>query len=108
MKRITLIIMVLLFSLPLPPVSAATSAETLQSLGFAIPGDLALVSFDEIEGVSERFGITTIQQPLEEMCKAAFEVACEHSGRQVKELRPPTVIERNLTRRPALELAHGR
>ncbi|HPP12972.1 MAG TPA: GntR family transcriptional regulator, partial [bacterium] len=47
--------------------------EVLTELKLKVPGDISLVSFDEVQGISEKYGITTIRQPLEEMSRKCIQ-----------------------------------
>jgi len=76
-----------------------------RELGLGVPDDISIVGFDDIEMAHwPSHGLTTIQQPIEQMLEATVTLAKElgtNSGREpVVQLIPPgAVIERATTRK---------
>lgn len=76
-----------------------------RELGLGVPDDISIVGFDDIEMAHwPSHGLTTIQQPIEQMLEATITLAKElgtNSGREpVVQLIPPgAVIERATTRK---------
>ncbi len=75
--------------------------EVLQKLGVAIPAQVALLGFDDFELASTlRPTITVIQQPVEEIGRAAAELLFEQLSSGRKPARPRRVtLETHLIRR---------
>lgn len=61
--------------------------------GLAVPGDLAIVGFDDVE-VAEYIGLTTVHQPLEESGRVAVELLL---ARLADPQRPPQRVQLPLT-----------
>jgi LacI family transcriptional regulator len=85
-----------LLTLPEPPgaifaasdIQATGVLEAARELGRAVPRDLSIMGFDGIE-FSELLGISTIQQPIQEMCALGIQKLCEHIANPD---RPPELI----------------
>lgn len=101
-----------LLTLPEPPgaifaasdVQAIGVVEAARELGRMVPRDLSIMGFDGIE-FSELLGISTIQQPIQEMSSVGIQKLCEHIADPDK---PPelirlstSLIERQTTARPS-------
>jgi DNA-binding LacI/PurR family transcriptional regulator len=69
-------------------VQATGVVEAARELGRAIPRDLAIMGFDGIE-LAELLGISTIQQPIQEMSRLGIQKLCEH---MVNPDMPPELI----------------
>jgi DNA-binding LacI/PurR family transcriptional regulator len=95
-----------IFSLPTPP-TAIFSATDLQAmgvmmaarqLGLKVPGDLAVMGFDDLD-MAEVMELTTIRQPLEESGQIAVELLLgrlETPARSPQHVKLPlTIVERN-------------
>ena len=69
-----------LLTLPEPPTAIFAASDTqalgvleaASDLGFAVPGDVSVVGFDDLE-VASYLGLTTVHQPLEESGRRAVE-----------------------------------
>ncbi|MEA2289372.1 MAG: hypothetical protein QOD55_1369 [Solirubrobacteraceae bacterium] len=73
--------------------------EAAAARGLAVPDDLAVIGFDDIE-VAELLGLTTVRQPLRQSGARGAGLllaAIEGDGRPVEELAPLTVVERRTT-----------
>lgn len=101
-----------LLTLPEPPsaifaasdIQATGVIEAARELGRAVPRDLSIMGFDGIE-YSELLGISTIQQPIQEMSSLGIQKLYEHMADPNK---PPelirlgtSLIERQTTARPS-------
>lgn len=83
--------------------------QSIKELGLNIPGDLAMVSFDDNE-IFNLYppGITTIQQPTYEIAKSAIDLLLSQMGGEkydiskIKLQIPSKLIERSSTRTKAL------
>ena len=76
-----------------------------RELGLGVPDDISIVGFDDIEMAHwPSHGLTTVQQPIEQMLEATVTLAKElgtNAGREpvVQMIPPGAVIERATTRR---------
>lgn len=76
-----------------------------RELGLGVPEDISIVGFDDIEMAHwPSHGLTTVQQPIEQMLEATISLAKDlatNSGQQpmVQLIPPGAVIERATTRR---------
>ena len=69
-----------LLALPEPPTAIFAASDTqalgvleaASDLGLAVPGDVSVVGFDDLE-VASYIGLTTVHQPLEESGRRAVE-----------------------------------
>lgn len=101
-----------LLTLPEPPgaifaasdIQATGVLEAAREMGRAVPRDLAIMGFDGIE-YSELLGISTVQQPVQEMSSLGIQKLCEL---MVNPDMPPelirfstSLIERQTTARPS-------
>jgi LacI family transcriptional regulator/LacI family repressor for deo operon, udp, cdd, tsx, nupC, and nupG len=96
-----------LFALPEPP-TAVFAASDVQAVGVIeaarearrdVPGDVAVIGFDDIE-IADVVGLTTVRQPLRESGTRAAELllaAIEGVKPPPRALPPLTVIERRTT-----------
>jgi len=96
-----------LFALPEPP-TAVFAASDIQAIGvieaatragLEVPGDLAVIGFDDIE-LAAVVGLTTVRQPLRESGRRGAELllaAIEGTDPAPSEMQPLTVIERRTT-----------
>lgn len=74
-----------LLDLPEPPTAIYTGSDTqaigvlsaARQRGLAVPADLAVVGFDDIE-IAEFIGLTTVGQPLKESGRLAVELLLQH------------------------------
>jgi len=95
-----------LLSMPTPP-TAIFSATDLQAigvimaarqLGLKVPGDLAVMGFDDLD-MAEVMELTTIRQPLDESGRVAVELLLgrlDNPDRSLQHVHLPlTVVERN-------------
>jgi DNA-binding LacI/PurR family transcriptional regulator len=95
-----------LLQLPEPPraifaaadIQAIAVMKVARELGFAIPGELALLGFDDLD-LADYVGLTTIRQPLDDSGRIAVDLllGCmadpERPAQQVK--LPLTIVERD-------------
>jgi LacI family transcriptional regulator len=94
-----------LLDLPTPP-TAIFAPSDMQALGvlkaarernLSIPGDLAVVGFDDVE-VADYIGLTTVRQPLEESGRIAVELLLArlvNNARPIQHVRLPlTIVQR--------------
>jgi LacI family transcriptional regulator len=78
---------------PDPPTAIFTPSDTqamgvlkaARERGLAVPGDLAVIGFDDVE-VADYIGLTTVRQPLEESGRVAVELLL---ARLTNRSRPP-------------------
>jgi LacI family transcriptional regulator len=96
-----------LLDLPMPP-TAIFSPSDMQALGvlkaarernLSIPGDLAVMGFDDVE-VADYIGLTTVRQPLEESGRVAVELLLArlaNNARPIQHVRLPLTIVRRET-----------
>jgi DNA-binding LacI/PurR family transcriptional regulator len=73
--------------------------EAAAALGLRVPGDVAVIGFDDIEMASV-MGLTTVRQPLLETGARGASLllaAIDGDGAPVEELKPLVVIERRTT-----------
>ena len=101
-----------LLGLPNPPtaifaasdVQAVGVMEVARQRGISIPEDLSLIGFDGVE-LSEIMGLTTIQQPMQQMGKMGIQRlmnSMENNHLEPQLTRLDThLIERNTTAKPA-------
>jgi DNA-binding LacI/PurR family transcriptional regulator len=66
--------------------------EILANLGIVTPKDISIISFDNIEDVSEKYGITVVQQQLSKISKHAFKAILQKGT--IKEKIKPRILER--------------
>jgi LacI family transcriptional regulator len=96
-----------LLDLPDPPTAIYTGSDTqaigvlsaARQRGLAVPADLAVVGFDDIE-IAEFIGLTTVGQPLKESGRQAVEVLLEllaDPGRRVEQIDVPLTLRSRLT-----------
>ncbi|WP_081686184.1 LacI family DNA-binding transcriptional regulator [Candidatus Solirubrobacter pratensis] len=96
-----------LFELPEPPtavfaasdVQAIGVIEAAERAGLRVPGDLAVIGFDDID-LAAVAGLTTVRQPLRESGRRGAELllaAIEGVKAPVEAIEPLTVIERRTT-----------
>lgn len=96
-----------LLDAPTPPdaIYAASDTQAIGVLsaarqrGLAVPGDLAVMGFDDIE-MAEFVGLTTVGQPLKESGRRAVEVLLGQladAGRPVEELAVPLTLRERVT-----------
>jgi DNA-binding LacI/PurR family transcriptional regulator len=107
-----------LLSLPEPPdaifaasdIQATGAIEAARELGRAVPGDLAIMGYDGIE-LAELLGISTVQQPIQEMCQLGIQKLCAYMTNpdiQPELIRLNTsLIERHTTMRQASQPQHS-
>jgi len=90
-----------LLSLPVPPTAIFAPSDT-QALGvlkaarernLAVPKDVAVIGFDDVE-MADYIGLTTVRQPLEESGRVAVELLL---GRLANRSRPPQHVRLPLT-----------
>lgn len=89
--------------MPVPPTAIYAASDTqaigvlsaARQRGLAVPGDLAVVGFDDIE-MAEFVGLTTVGQPLKESGRLAVELLLGH---MVEPARPAQQIDVPLTLR---------
>ena len=94
-----------LFALPTPP-DAIFAASDTQALGvlkaardrsLRVPGDLAIVGFDDLD-IADYIGLTTVRQPLEESGRIAVELLLarlENPTRPIQNVTLPlTLVKR--------------
>jgi DNA-binding LacI/PurR family transcriptional regulator len=67
--------------------------ELLKEMNLSFPEDISLISFDNVENVSEKFGISVVQQEVELLGKKAFEASIRKTE-QKNTLISPYFIER--------------
>ncbi len=96
-----------LLDLPQPP-TAIFAASDVQAFGvlraarergLAVPGDLAVMGFDDIESADD-VGLTTVRQPLEESGRVAVELLLAQiadASRHVQRIRFPLTLIRRET-----------
>ena len=103
-----------LFDLPEPPTAVFAYSDTMafgvleaaQQRGLAIPGDLSVIGFDDVE-VAQYFRLTTVRQPLYESGARGAELLLEgmesdDDGREAAHLILPTeLVIRSTTGPPA-------
>ncbi len=90
-----------LLSLAEPPTAIFAQSDTqavgvlraARERGLTVPGDLAVVGFDDVE-VAEYVGLTTVRQPLEESGRVAVELLL---ARLADPTRPPQRVQLPLT-----------
>jgi LacI family transcriptional regulator len=90
-----------LLSLPEPPTAIFSHSDTqamgilkaARERGLAVPRDLAIVGFDDLE-ITDFVGLTTVRQPLEESGRVAVELLL---ARLADSLRPPQSVRLPLT-----------
>jgi LacI family transcriptional regulator len=90
-----------LLSLAEPPTGIFAQSDTqamgvlraARERGVAVPGELAIVGFDDVE-VAEYVGLTTVRQPLEESGRVAVELLL---ARLADPTRPPQRVQLPLT-----------
>jgi DNA-binding LacI/PurR family transcriptional regulator len=96
-----------LLDLPEPPTAIYTGSDTqaigvlsaARQRGLTVPGDLAVVGFDDIE-IAEFIGLTTVAQPLKESGRQAVELLLGHlaePGRSVRRIDVPLVLKERVT-----------
>lgn len=92
---------------PNPPTAIYAASDTqaigvisaARERGLAIPGDLAVIGFDDIE-IAEFIGLTTVGQPLKEAGRAAVELLLGHlaeEGRPVQHVEMPLTLKERTT-----------
>ena len=64
----------------------------LAELDLNVNSDISVISFDDIENVSEKYGITVVRQPLNNLSRHAFEAISRRE--HIKEKIQPEIIER--------------
>jgi len=70
--------------------------KIINELNLKIPHDLSIISYDNLQDVSELYGLTVVQQPLREMSRKAFEMVYEKEVSVAsKVILKPQIIERN-------------
>ena len=69
--------------------------KIIEELGLRIPDDISIISFDDIEDISEKYGITVIKQPLKKLSAKAFEIIFSQDTQTEKVLLKPYIVERN-------------
>lgn len=69
--------------------------KIIEELGLKIPDDISIISFDDIEDISEKYGITVVKQPLKELSGKAFEIIFSQDIQTKKILLKPYLMERN-------------
>jgi LacI family transcriptional regulator len=90
-----------LLGLPAPPTAIFAPSDTqalgvlkaARERGVAVPRDLAVVGFDDVE-IADYIGLTTVRQPLEESGRVAMELLL---ARLVDPARPPQRVTLPLT-----------
>jgi LacI family transcriptional regulator len=96
-----------LFSMAEPPTAVFAASDTqamgvlkaARERGLSIPGDAAVVGFDDIES-ADYIGLTTIRQPLEESGRVAVELLLAQiadSSRPLQRIRFPLTLVRRDT-----------
>jgi LacI family transcriptional regulator len=76
--------------------------DAAKALGLAVPGDVSVIGYDDIEMASwEVFGLTTVRQPLEPMAKSAARLLLERMEEPRRETRmqvfPVGLVRRSTT-----------
>jgi len=103
-----------LFDLPEPPTAVFAYSDTMafgvleaaQQRGLAVPGDLSVVGFDDVE-VAQYFRLTTVRQPLYESGARGAELLLEamESDEALREaahhVLPTELVVRSTTGRPS-------
>lgn len=70
-----------------------------------VPDDISVMSYDNIEGVSELYGLTVVQQQLRQMSRKAFEMVYESDVSVMsKVMLKPEIIERNSVKSTAVKI----
>jgi DNA-binding LacI/PurR family transcriptional regulator len=70
--------------------------KILKNNNIEVPDDISLISFDDMENISERYGITVIQQKLLDIGHQAFNAI---NGGVLKEKIKPRILLRSSVRR---------
>lgn len=95
-----------LLTLPNPPTAIFSATDlqamgvivTARQMGLKVPGDLAILGFDDLD-MSEVMELTTIRQPLDESGQVAVELLLarlENPSRSLQHVKLPlTIVERN-------------
>jgi DNA-binding LacI/PurR family transcriptional regulator len=78
---------------------ALGALKALQEIGVAVPGEVSLIGFDDIEAVSHTTpGITTVKQPLDDLGRKTVEILIDHIETGVRDVRhvilPTTLVHR--------------
>ena len=73
----------------------APVVKILNKLKLKISDDISIISFDDIEDISEKHGITVIKQPLKELASKAFELIFKKNTQTEKVLLTPYIVKRN-------------
>ncbi len=70
--------------------------KVINEMDLKIPDDLSIISYDNLQDVSELYGLTVVQQPLREMSRKAFEMVYENEvSAASKVILEPQIIERS-------------
>ena len=81
---------------------ALGALRAIRDAGLSVPGDVALVGFDDIE-ICEYVGLTTLRQPMYEMGKLAVEkllTRIQHADHPITQtVFAPRLVERSTTTR---------
>lgn len=103
-----------LLSLPEPPTAIFAASDTqamgvlaaADRLGFAVPGRLSVIGFDDI-AIASMLGLSTVRQPLEESgAEGARRLCSLLRGKQVRPMRqvlPVRVVHRDSSAAPAAQ-----
>jgi LacI family transcriptional regulator len=82
--------------------------DRADALGLAIPGDLSIVGFDDIETAGlKRISLTTVAQPAEELAARAVETAIALARGEPDGVRPLTLLKPTLVVRGTTGPAPG-
>ena len=93
-----------LFDLPAPPTAIFAPSDTqamgvlkaARERGLRVPGDLAVIGFDDVE-FADYIGLTTVRQPLEESGRVAVDLLLARladRSRPVSVYLPLTLVQR--------------
>ena len=98
-----------LFASPEPPTAILAQADKialaamtwLQARGYDVPGDVSVIGFDGVpESAASVPPLTTIQQPIAEIGRAAAKIVLEHDGNVRHEILDTTLVVRASTAPP--------
>jgi LacI family transcriptional regulator len=78
-------------------ISAMGAIRALREAGWAVPEDVSVVGFDDIQSAAfQNPSLTTVRQPLYEMGRAAAEILLKRINRPGSELRDTHTLEPEL------------
>jgi len=101
-----------LLALPEPPTAIFAASDTqalgvieaVTTSGLAVPGDVSVVGFDDLE-IAAYVGLTTVRQPLYESGRKATQLMVDLIGRRqqpgIEELLPLELVVRTTTAPPS-------